>query len=320
MSTTAHPPRVAADARNRPVAVLAARELLIAGVVFLAYRAGRLVTNDSVDTATANAHQVLRWQGAVHADVERFVQRTALDVPGVIGALNHYYVYVHFPATVAFLVWVFVRHRERYAAVRNWFVGVTMTAMAIHVAFPLAPPRMMSGFVDTLAVFGPTIYPEDTTRSVANQFAAMPSLHFGWALMVGITLVVLTADSFGRRRWLWLAHPAITLVAIVATGNHYVLDAVVAAALAVLVGALVVRLEPQPACATAADALPEPAHDEPAPAEPSLRCPRNRGHARTIEGGRRETPVHAHEVHRRTTSTEHASPGPRCDRAGTDHH
>ena len=110
--------------------------------------------------------------------------------------------------------------------------------MVIHVAFPLAPPRMLEGYVDTLRVFGPSIYPEDPSRSVANQFAAMPSLHFGWALMVAVGIIVLTSS---RYRWWWLAHPAVTLLAIVATGNHYLLDAAVAAALAAAIGDLTLR-------------------------------------------------------------------------------
>ena len=300
MSTTAIPPSATADAA-RPVGLLAARELAIAFAVFMAYRAGRLITNDSVEHAEANAARVLRWQDAVHADVERWVQQLALDVPGAISALNHYYVYVHFPATVVFLVWVFARRRDRYVAVRNWFVGVTMSAMVVHVVFPLAPPRMMDGFVDTLAVFGPTIYPEDTTRSVANQFAAMPSLHFGWALMVGVALALLTRN---RWRWVWLLHPAVTLVAIVATANHYLLDAAVAALLAAVVGGAIVVLDRRdgdddglPGVATV------PVTDVPSPV---VRCPRSgRGHARTFEGGRRETPTPARDVHRRSRVREH---------------
>jgi hypothetical protein len=84
-------------------------------------------------------------------------------------------------------------------------------------------------------VFGPDIYTDDTSRSIANQFAAMPSLHFGWALMVAIGLRRLTR----RRSRVWIAHPILTLLAIVATGNHYWIDAVVAGVLVVTVGRLV---------------------------------------------------------------------------------
>ncbi len=214
----------------------AALELVLAASVFVVYRGGRLVTSDSVAVATQNAERVLDAQRWLTGTLEQNVQRWMLDIPGAIEALNHYYVFVHFPATTLFLVWAFARHRDRYAAVRNWFVVVTLAAMVIHVVFPLAPPRMLDGYVDTLREYGPNIYPEDPSRSLANQFAAMPSLHFGWALMVAIGIIRFTT---GRRRSWWLAHPALTLLAIVATGNHYLLDAAVAAALAAIVGLFV---------------------------------------------------------------------------------
>ena len=93
------------------------------------------------------------------------------------------------------------------------------------------------GSVDTLAVHGPRIYSADTTKSVANQFAAMPSLHFGWSVMVAVALIAVTRR---RVRWLALAHPALTLLAIVATANHYFADAAVALVL-VAVGAVAVQ-------------------------------------------------------------------------------
>jgi hypothetical protein len=153
-----------------------------------------------------------------------------MDVPGVIGVLNRYYVWVHFPASIAFLVWVFARRRSDFPMIRTWFATVTLAALAIHVAFPLAPPRMTAGFVDTLDVFGPDIYSNDPGGSVANQFAAMPSLHFGWALMVAIGIGRLTKRSMR----MWALHPAITLLAIVATGNHYWSDAAVAGLLVLI--------------------------------------------------------------------------------------
>ena len=222
----------------RSTAMAAVAELTIAALVFCAYRAGRLITNDSVEAATANSKRILALQGWLVGHFERAVQQTVLEVPGAIEFLNHFYVFVHFPATTVFLVWAFVRRRAFYGAIRNWFAGVTMAAMVVHVVFPLAPPRMLDGFMDTLQQFGPRIYPEDPSRSVANQFAAMPSLHFGWALMVAVGIIMVTS---GPRRWLWMFHPALTFVAIVATGNHFLLDAVVAAALAGVVAVVVFR-------------------------------------------------------------------------------
>jgi hypothetical protein len=108
--------------------------------------------------------------------------------------------------------------------------AVTAAALVLHLLFPLAPPRMLAatGLVDTARVYGPSVYGSPATDSLSNQFAAMPSLHFGWALMVAVGLIVAT-----RSRWrrLWLLHPALTLLVIVGTANHYWLDAIVATGL-----------------------------------------------------------------------------------------
>jgi hypothetical protein len=111
---------------------------------------------------------------------------------------------------------------------------LTGFALLIHAAFPLAPARMLHGlgFVDTAAMYGPNVYATSPQHdSVANQFAAMPSLHFGWAVLVAVGFIRVARTPW---RWLWIAHPIITLLVIVGTGNHYWLDAAVAGGLIIL--------------------------------------------------------------------------------------
>ena len=215
--------------RTRPLVRVGAKELVIAGAVYLAYWFGRMLTRDSHVAASRNAERIIDLERTLGGFTEMRLQRWAIDVPGVVEFLNRYYVWVHFPATITFLLWVFAVRRDAYATIRTWFAAVTVAGLVIHVLFPLAPPRMTPGFVDTLDAFGPDIYTDDTSRSVANQFAAMPSLHFGWALVVAIGLGRLVR----RRRRVWMAHPMITLLAIVVTGNHYWIDAAVAGVLVV---------------------------------------------------------------------------------------
>jgi hypothetical protein len=207
-----------------------ARELALMVAVFMVYRQVRHLTSGDLDQATANANRVVdaeRWFGVFN---EVSLQRLALRSHGVIEFLDHYYVFVHFTASVGFMAWVFLRHPQAWPRIRTWFLSVTIAGLAIHVAFPLAPPRMLSqhGFVDTLHVYGPDIYSRDVTASAANQLAAMPSLHFAWAAIVAAGLI-----SISRSRWslLIVLHPAVTLLAIVATANHYWLDAIVGGAL-----------------------------------------------------------------------------------------
>lgn len=213
-----------------------ALELGVIGSVFLLYRAGRTISRGSGDIALQNSAHVIDFERAVGLFSERSLQQWALQSHTFIELLNRYYVTVHFPLTVAFLIWAYLRHNDAYRLVRTWFVGVTMAALAIHVMFPLAPPRMTSGFVDTLRVFGPRIYTVDPHHSVANQFAAMPSLHFGWAIMLAISVVLIKRSI---KSLFVLVHPLLTLMAIVATGNHYWLDAIAVSVLAVIVGAMV---------------------------------------------------------------------------------
>ena len=220
-------------------------ELLMMGGVFAIYRQIRFLTRNDTDAAMDNAERVVDFERQFHFFSERTVQDLVMHSHTFVAFLNRYYVTVHFPLTVAFLLWVFFRHHSAYRRIRNTFVSVTVAALAIHVAFPLAPPRMLpdAGFVDTLQRFGPRIYSTDTSESVANQFAAMPSLHFGWAFIVAGAYVSIRRT----RRSLWvMLHPAITLLAIVATANHYWLDAAVAGVLVVAVAALLsVRRERQ---------------------------------------------------------------------------
>jgi hypothetical protein len=112
--------------------------------------------------------------------------------------------------------------------VRTEMALLTFAALVLHVVFPLAPPRMMPGFVDTMMRFGPSIYPRSALEGTANQIAAMPSLHFGWALLAALWFLRLTA---GRLRTLVLVHPAVMLLAIIATANHWWIDAAAAALL-----------------------------------------------------------------------------------------
>jgi hypothetical protein len=109
-------------------------------------------------------------------------------------------------------------------------VGLTGLALIVHVLVPLAPPRMLPdlGFIDLAAKYGQSVYGAYEVGSLSNQFAAMPSLHVGWALLLPIPVILATRS---RWSWLFLAHPIITIAVVVGTANHFWLDGIVAAAL-----------------------------------------------------------------------------------------
>jgi hypothetical protein len=227
MNARTEPAPAGSDAIARPPLV---RELLLVAGLFLVYKLGRQLATGHTGEAFHNAHRVWDLERAVHLPGEGAVQSLLLHGDGLVHIANTYYAAVHFPATAAFLVWLYLRRPAHYVWARRVLAAVTAAALVLHLLFPLAPPRMLAatGLVDTARAYGPSVYGSPATDSVSNQFAAMPSLHFGWALMVAVGLIVATRS---RWRWLWLLHPLLTLLVIVGTANHYWLDAIVASAL-----------------------------------------------------------------------------------------
>ena len=203
------------------------RELLLVAGLFVVYKFGRQLATGHTAEAFRNADRVWDLERTLHLPGEGSVQHLLLHGDTFIHLANTYYATVHFPATVAFLVWLYLRRPAHYVWARRILALLTGAALVLHLVFPLAPPRMLAaaGLVDTAKVYGPSVYGPPQTDSLSNQFAAMPSLHFGWALMLAIGLIVATRS---RWRWLWLLHPLVTLLVIVGTANHYWMDAMVA--------------------------------------------------------------------------------------------
>ena len=218
------------------------REIALVAGLFLVYRLGRLAITGHDELAVTNAWWVWDVERTLRLPDEELLQQWALQWPDLLKAANWYYVGVHFPLTAIFLVWGWLRRPPaEYRYARRLISLLTGLALVVHVVMPLAPPRMLSslGFLDTMAVFGPSAYGDSTTATVANQFAAMPSLHVGWALLIAV-VVVRTART--PWRWVTVLHPAITVLVVVATANHYWVDAIAAALLLVLAMAVT----PQP--------------------------------------------------------------------------
>ncbi|MEU2227641.1 phosphatase PAP2 family protein [Streptomyces sp. NPDC018347] len=206
------------------------REFLLVAGLFLVYKAGRQLATGHTGDAFRNARRVWHLERAAHLPHENAVQSALLHGDTVVHLANTYYATVHFPATLAFLVWLYLRRPAHYVWARRVLATVTTAALVLPFTFPLAPPRMLTGtgLLDTARVYGPSVYGPPSSDHLSNQFAAMPSLHFGWALMVAVGLIAATRS---RRRALWLLHPLVTLLVIVGTANHYWLDAVVATAM-----------------------------------------------------------------------------------------
>lgn len=213
---------------RRPL-LAALGELALIGALYVTYALARLLRADAVSQAHQNAAWVHAFERAVRLPSEAAVQ-AAVGSAWLFKAANVYYVSVHFPATVAFLVWAYLtRPRAEYRWARNLLMALTFSAVVLQITFPLAPPRMFPewGFIDTMTVFGPSAY-DGSAAGVANQFAALPSLHAGWAVLIAVVL-----RRIGPR---WLArlgavHAVVTVAVITVTANHWFLDSIVAVAL-----------------------------------------------------------------------------------------
>ncbi|WP_433825020.1 phosphatase PAP2 family protein [Actinoplanes sp. CA-015351] len=242
----------------------ALREIALVAVLFGVYKVGRLAADGHVDEAFRNARVVWDVERWLHLPGELAVQHTLLGWPALVEIANTYYAYVHFPATAACLIWLYLFRPAHYRWTRNVLTLLTSGALLVHFVIPLAPPRMLTdtGMLDLGHLFGPAVYGNPETDHFSNQYAAMPSLHFGWALVVAIALI---SAIGGRHRALWLLHPAITLLVIVATGNHYWLDAIAAAALTGAAYALLRNYHPDQLAPAAAPNPPAATPAEGAP-------------------------------------------------------
>ncbi len=186
--------------------------------------------------ALDNANDVIRIERAVGLFHEQSIQSWFLDWDWFMWAWNVFYGTFHFVVTIFTLVYLFRHHPARYARYRNVFAVTTGVGLLGFSLFPLMPPRLLDdcasavggcsphGFVDSLARYGGLwSFDSGAMQSVSNQYAAMPSLHFGWSLWCCLALVPVLTSRVARA--LLLAYPWVTLFAIVVTANHYWLDA-----------------------------------------------------------------------------------------------
>jgi hypothetical protein len=212
------------------------REACILFLGWALYTAGRFVAGGREELAYENARKVWSLERMLRLPDEAAIQAAAMKVPHLVEIANGYYAAVHFPLTIAVLAWLFVRHPGQYSRTRRSLLWITAAALAVHLLFPLAPPRLAlwDGMTDTGVQYGMSVYGPIGT-GIANQFAAMPSLHFGWSVLVAVAVVT---SLRSRLRWVAVLHPVATLLVVLVTANHYVLDCLVAAVLA----ALAVRL------------------------------------------------------------------------------
>jgi hypothetical protein len=219
----------------RTVTMSATQELALVASLYSIWRLARVLPLAHDEGAIERARQINRLQRDLHVPTELSLQHFVLRHDWLGWIMNYYYAILHVPALIAFLVWLFVRHRDKYSRWRNALA--ILTAFCVVIRFVrVAPPRFLPdlGYIDLSTRFGLSIYGPVGT-GVSDQFAAMPSIHVGWAAVVSFGIV---AASTSRWRWLFLLHVVLTMLAVSATGNHWWMDGIVAIVLLLIAIAL----------------------------------------------------------------------------------
>jgi PAP2 superfamily len=206
-----------------------ARQLAVFVPFDICYELSRRISTGGRTTALQNARDVVHAERVLGIYQELAVQRWAEDAPGFVMAVAKFtYFQCQFTITFAFVAWVYVRRHYAYTLLRNTLFATFMLALPGYVLYPTAPPRLLTseGFVDSLqdAALNQSGF---LVTLFGNPYAAMPSLHTGTAILVGSTGVLVTRHLLVRLAW--ALYPALVVFAIVATANHFFLDAVAGA-------------------------------------------------------------------------------------------
>jgi hypothetical protein len=217
-------------------------EIVLLALLYVGYSAARMIGDADLSAAMAHAHDLLDLERMLHLDIELWANQALQSVPALALASSYWYALLHYVVTPAVLVWAYRSHRGHYRRVRDALVVGSAIGLIGFTLLPMAPPRMLSGYVDTLAATaGSGWWSTDASArkglgSLTNELAAMPSLHVGWAMWCAWVVIGLSRNR--HLRVAVVAYAVGTTLVVVATANHFVLDAVAGVA----VMALAIRL------------------------------------------------------------------------------
>jgi hypothetical protein len=220
----------------------AARQLGLFVLADLCYETVRGIAEGRADVAFTNAHSLIEAERATGTFFEPDLQSALLSHQWLIEAANWMYMNTHFVVTTSFLVWLYLFRNESYYFVRNMFMVAMGLALVGYVAFPTAPPRLLPeyGFVDTITDFSQVNHDSALVKLFVNPYAAVPSMHIAFALMIAIP--GFTIARHAASKLFWAVYPLLVLFVVVVTANHFWLDAAAGAAVAGLAALIAHRL------------------------------------------------------------------------------
>ena len=208
---------------------------------YAVYQIARGAADRSVTRAFEHGREIIEFQyntgSLIELHLERFVERSSL----LVTATSYTYWLSQFAVVGLTLLWVYFRHHERFYDFRNWLIAANLIGLIGYVLLPTAPPRMFPewGFTDVLAEHSAVNHSSGMISTLANPYAAMPSLHAMDAVIVSIVMVSLVRSRIAKLVWaLWTPW---VWFAVMSTGNHFWLDCAAGAAIALVTGAVIFR-------------------------------------------------------------------------------
>jgi hypothetical protein len=203
------------------------RQVLLFAAAYYGYRLVRGAVDDPVGATIAfkHARELIAIEQSLHVFVEPSIQAWAITKPAIIDPASWIYINAQVTVTVSALVWLYLRHNSSFYFIRNMFAVAMAIALVGYIAVPTAPPRFFPewGFFDTVSDLVGVRHDSATADALFNPYAAIPSMHVAYSLMIGIPLARLSKHRVTRI--LWALYPPLVAFVIVVTANHFLTDA-----------------------------------------------------------------------------------------------
>ena len=210
--------------------------------VYQGYQVVRGLSEAKEGLALANAERIIDAERSLGLFFEQGLQSAVLNFSWLVDGANWMYMNSHFIVTTSFLAWLYLFRNEHFYFVRNMFMVAMLLALTGYLLYPTAPPRLVpgEGFVDTIASFTAINTESDSVGLLVNKYAAVPSMHIGFATMIAVPAVMLVRNRIAKAAW--TVYPLLVLFVVVVTGNHFWLDAAVGVSVAAVAALISHRL------------------------------------------------------------------------------
>jgi membrane-associated phospholipid phosphatase len=210
----------------------AVRQLSLFVAAELCYELVRGIADGERARALVNGQHMIDLEKGLGTFFEPGFQKLFLDHRWVIDVANFMYMNSHFVVTTTFLVWLYIFRNRHFYFVRNMFLVAMGLALIGYALLPTAPPRMFEGFTDTITDYAQVNHDSGLVKVFINPYAAIPSMHCAFALIIGVTGALIARHRVTKIAW--AVYPLLVFWVVVVTGNHFWIDAAAGALVAVL--------------------------------------------------------------------------------------